>query len=99
MRLLFDILDTNKNGRIHAYDLTRVSSLINEDLSLRQARKVVRNCSPSGEYITFKEFLYVMTRRREEKEEEEIDENYPNRVDMEDNEATPMASERMQPIL
>ena len=40
-----------------------------------------------------------MIRPREEEGEEETDENCPDDKDVEDNEATPMASERMQPIL
>ena len=60
-----------------------------------EARKLIQNCSLNGQCITFKDFLYVMTRPGEEEEGDDD----PDVFDIEDNEATPMASERMKPVL
>ena len=88
--LLFKIIDTNKQKRIRAYDLSRVSRTVNyKPLTIKEAQDVVNKCSASSQYITKEDFHYVMKKDGElkrKKTERTIDANGPH----EDIEATRM---------
>ena len=59
--LLFKIMDQDNTGRVHAHNLCRVSSQIQEEpLTMQKAKKTVRNCSQNSQFITGEEFMYII---------------------------------------
>ena len=65
IELLFKIMDQDNSGQIHAHDLYRVSSQVQDKpLDMEEARNIIINCSESSRFITKNEFMHIIKRAK-----------------------------------
>ena len=62
VQLLFDMLDPDKTGYISKENLIYISETAGISLSPYQIKKIIHNCTSNNKYLTFDEFLLIMTR-------------------------------------
>ena len=73
IKLLFEVMDSNKAGRIYARDLKKTALSIGIDIHKSKCDEIIEKCSRNNQYITHDEFLVVMTQPAEDQDEIDSD--------------------------